>query len=129
MINLDETIRAIVYCQFSEYSDLMVGISEKGGEVTAKGRIRWYRENTGDAFKDRDDKHWFESRKEGKTIQEFIDLTKETIEQMRFAASAAGFAVDEPVFILERGDKTFDEFIDEFRKQPFVHSKVLGSVH
>ncbi len=126
-IVVDDTIRAIVYCKFSSYADFMVAINEgKDGVVTGKGRIRWYREDTGDAFKDRDEKNWFESRRKDGTVEDILELSKKTLADLKEAADKHGFATDDPTYVLLRGDRSLDDFMDEFLKQPWTHKKTVN---
>lgn len=122
-IEVDESIRAIYYHHFSPMADLMVGISERTDGFHSQGRLHIYLEDSGDAFKDKDVKRWFRSAKPMASLEAALAKAKEMTETAMVAAFLIGGKTNEKPQILLRGGMTLEEFLDEFTKQPYVHTK------
>lgn len=128
MIEFDETIRAIVYCHFSRKGDFMVGFNEKDGKIIGIGRVRWYREDTGDPFRDNDEKNWMQMR-EQESLDAGIALTVKTCNELQDAATRAGFEPvggrEEIAIVRREEEEGVEDFMERFKKLPFVHSKTV----
>ena len=128
MIMMDENIRAIVYQKFCDRADYMAGVYVKDGVLTATGRIRWYREDTGDPFKDKDDKHWGEihPKHRGKPLDEILKVITDTAEELvAKAIEMHQRTTNDPLYVLKRGeDETLAAFWKRFERMPWVHKKV-----
>lgn len=126
-IQMDENIRAVVFQQFCDHGDYMVGIMVKDGKNTATGRIRWYREMTGDPFRDKDEKHWGDlaPKHVGKTVDEILEVVTKTLNELVAVAELSGRRKrPEERYILRRGDdEKLEDFINRFRAMPWVHAK------
>lgn len=127
MMEIDESIRAMVYCHFSTKGDFLMSVYEnEPGKFIVKGRVRWYREDTGDPFEDKDEKQWIISR-HPVSYKEQMENIDSAIAQMRESAKRFGFEVtEEKTFKAERkAGEPLEEFTKKFFDQPFVHRRVL----
>lgn len=121
---MNESTRAMFYHHFAKDADLMIVINEKTpGAFTAKGRFRYYMEDTGDPFADQDKKMWFENGEPLSTLMEALERIKElSAKSIAISAVAGGPTKDQP-HICIRGSDTMDEFFKKIRELPFVHAK------
>lgn len=130
-IQLDESIRAIVFCQFAEKSDFMCALSEvpdSGGKVTMMGRIRHYNgDQSKDPFEDGDRKDWMKSRKPD-SFEEELKKILETISTLQVLATVAGReSSNKRVYVLKRMEgQTLEQFMELFGKMPFAHMKKMS---
>lgn len=124
-IHIDESIRAIYYHHFSRKADIMVAVMEKDGMWTTRGRVRYYREDTGDFFKDRDEKKWFDSKVATETMEEQMKLIRKASEDLVMSAALFKLGTGEEPVLIERGNLTVEEFIKVFTEQKFAQTKTI----
>jgi hypothetical protein len=115
-MKLDENTRGIWYCQtIPEYQDFLLTLNRLGEEhYEITYRFRYY--NSDDPFDEKDEKSWYRGEGMGKE-EEIISKINEMI---RLVSSTA----DQGFTELLRGDRPFDDFMEEFMKQDFVHAKM-----
>lgn len=124
MIEFNDSIRAIVYCHFSTKGDFMAAVNAVDGKWRATGRLRWYREDTGDPFLDRDDKQWMRTR-DMVSMEELMKMIDEAMSKIIAFGVIAGFGVEDsiPVKLIREDGETTEAFFERFKKLPFVHTK------
>lgn len=127
-MELNESTRAIYYHHFAHKADIMVMINEKEpGVFTSHGRLRYYMEDTGDAFADKDKKFWFEASKPEDTLLKALESIKGLSEKARAFAGPLGAPTGETPHISVRGDESVQDFFEKFRGLSFVHTKVMDA--
>lgn len=127
-IEMDETIRAIVFCQFTAKADFMVAINEPSeGSFTTKGRMRFYEHSSDEPWDEGDRKAWFTGSVPKGTVEECLEVIEKIISNLRsFARETGRDSPNEKVYIVRRTpEMSVDEFLAEFQKQPFVHVKIM----
>jgi len=114
MITLDETIRGIWYCPLipDEQDFLLSLTSSSEGQYQITYRFRYY--NSSDPFDEKDKKNWYTSTITSKNEAEVIAKIHNIF---LLLTNTDDFAE------ILRGDRSLDEFIEEFMKQDFVHTK------
>ncbi len=127
MIEMDDTIRAIVFQQFADKADFMCAINLKEDGYHMMGRVRFYGQRNEDPFTDDDRKKWFSRRTPGESFEQVRDEVYSALDQMMEQAVRWNRVSPNPErFILERKPGwTKEDFLDAFRKLPFVHAKVI----
>ena len=110
-MTLDENTRGIWYCQTvpGEQDFLLTLTRLEGEHYELVYRFRYY--NSDDPFDEKDRKSWYRAEGRGKE--------EEIISGVRKALMLIGTGFTE----LLRGDRPFDNFMEEFMKQDFVHAK------
>ena len=116
-IKFNESLRGIWFCSsIPGEQDFLLSlnrITEEQYEVTY--RFRYY--NSADPFDEKDKKNWYSAKITGKSEKEIIDSIRTLLGYL--------LAKDDDIYPAEilRGDRTLDEFMDEFMKQDFVHAQ------
>ncbi len=126
MIEFDETIRAACYFHFCDKGDFLAVVNEKPEGFFVTGRMRWYREDTGDAFADKDEKQWFSSRSGEPDLETCMAQIQASCDKMKALSELAGQGGDPEPWVAIRGTRTRDEFFEEFKRQKFVHMKQVS---
>lgn len=128
MIEMDETIRAIVFTGFADRADYLAAVNTNpdGNGFRLTSRIRWHTDKpTGDPFRDNDRKQWFRAHVSSsldEAIAAVRDLALSLCDHAAFAGTLTG---DSQVFVLVRGDSTLDEFAAKLQDMPFAYQRQL----
>lgn len=121
-IVLDESVRGLWYClTIPDEQDFLLAlkrIAEKHYEITY--RFRYY--NSSDPFDEEDKKSWYQGEIKG--ISEEDVIAKIHDDFMPAVMNATAFINGGEFTELLRGDRSFDEFMEEFMKQDFVHTQI-----
>ena len=122
-IEINENMLGIWFVAWKD-ADWMCGAWKSFCGPEARYRFRYYKDEK--AFNSRDEKSWYDvkpRREAGDhlfTDQEMIDVCSEMAALMAKANSAS------EKWELIRGASTFEQFVTEFRKLPFAHTKILA---
>ena len=118
-IRMDETIVGVWFASLSKDSDWMMGINRTDEGWLMQYRFRYYGDDSGDPWSDKDKKNWYASKapKDKITEEELIKKMGEMYELIKLRAEGDCYA-------LLRGAGSFEDFIKEFQKLPFVHARV-----
>ena len=117
-MTLDENTRGIWYCQtIPEEQDFLMTLNRlEEGHYEITYRFRYY--NSDDPFDEKDRKSWYRAEARTKNEEEIISGIETLLESLAAATdNENGFTE------LLRGDRPFDDFMEEFMKQDFVHAK------
>ncbi|MFL6600760.1 MAG: hypothetical protein ACJ8R9_05460 [Steroidobacteraceae bacterium] len=110
-ILLNEDILAVWFVDVSETSNWCAALSKHPLGTRLMGRMRYYERNSPPDSEDQKD--WFE--------EILRDSPEEAIEKVRARfRSASAFAQSKP-YELIRGNRTLDDFVEEFLQAPFIH--------
>src|ERR1700730_9078855 len=110
-ILLNEDILAVWFVDVSETSNWCAGLSKHPSGTRLLERMRYYERNSPPDSPDRRD--WYEEISR--------DSPEEAIERVRARLrSASPFAQGNP-YELIRGNRTLEEFVEEFMRAPFMH--------
>lgn len=110
-IGLNEEILAIWVLDVSEASNLLVGLSRHPMGTRLQWRMRYYEPGTPPDSPD--EMHWYEEISS--------DSPEEVIEKVRAALKEQSPSAMGSPFELIRGNGTLKEFIEAFKRAPFVH--------
>ena len=116
-IEFNESIKGVWFCTLVPgEQDFLLGlnrIDEEHYEVTY--RFRYY--NSADPFDEKDEKNWYSAKIAGRSEKEIVDSIHILLSYLLLKND------DICVTEILRGDRTLDEFMDEFMKQDFVHAQ------
>ncbi len=122
-IEINENIRAIVFAPFADKADFMAAVSEEADGFAIIGRLRFY--NSPDPWDESDRKHWYRARTQ-ESLVDAVRVLKEMVARLELYSVAFGQrSKKEEMTILYRADKSLEEFVKEFREQPWAHSKEM----
>ena len=119
-MKLDENTRGIWYCQTipSEQDFLMTLNRLKEGHYELIYRFRYY--NSDDPFDEKDRKSWYRAEVAAKCEEEIISGIETLLESLAAVAdNETGYTE------LLRGDRPFEDFMEEFMQQDFVHARKM----
>jgi len=114
-IKLDESILGIWFLSLDN-SDLLFSLNDEEDKYKVQYRFRYYED---DKTHDSDDrKSWYEGviYKKDMTLAEAIEATEKTF------TTFSRLTANEPTSLI-KGDMTYEEFMEEFKKLPFVHTE------
>jgi hypothetical protein len=111
-----EKTRAVFYLSIDEETDWLLGITEEDDVWHCEYRFRYY--HSDDPWDQEDVKNWYSMKvsKDRETLNKVISVTREMVTILEEQCSNKAYE-------LIRGEGTFDEFMEEFTKLPFVHCK------
>jgi hypothetical protein len=124
-IRADDTLRAAYYLS-GDQQDWLAGVSQQpDGSVAIVYRFRYYDGNQRkDPFDSGDTKSWYELKKTGPaSLNDALDACQEVYDVLL----ATGYVPHGGIACkLIRGSMTHEQFMDEFMKLPFVHTRHLN---
>jgi len=122
MIVIDETIRGIWFAPVSDTSDYMAALRTADGDHILTYRFRY--SHSPDPWDDKDEKHWYELKITDHSEREIIDKVRKSIVSMVALSMTFHRLKEQPVIHeLLRGSLSVQEFADQFKDLPFVHTK------
>jgi len=108
---LSENVYGIYFIEMPDYRQDWLGQIEKtddGYKLTY--RHRYYKDDK--TFDSEDEKHWY--------VMDLPDLAT-ALEKLEFIKRMSEQFMNGKSYDLLMGDKSMDEFMEEFREMPFVH--------
>lgn len=116
-IEITKNTVGIWFCYLGNDSDWMGSASEEAGVFHLIYRFRYYKSD--DAWDNKDKKNWYEGTHKGGTRDEVIDKMRTMLKLMELKSRSKGYE-------LLMVDGNIDEFMGEFNKQPWVHTKTMS---
>ncbi len=116
MITLSENVVGIWFLGFGTV-DLLFHMERAGEDFRLAYRFRYYVDDK--THNSEDVKNWYEALITEGTEEQAIEGVRQTI------AMATSKREPEEAYELLMGDKTMDEFMEEFMALPFVHGKTM----
>ncbi len=122
-IQLTEDIVGIWFVNLSNSSDWMSALTDAGDSWLIEYRFRYYADDSGEVFDTNDEKRW----RSGTALKSKVSakkVLKSCSDIYNMLVKTAGTTAGNHEVL--RGDKTFDEFMEEFMALDCVHAKKMS---
>jgi hypothetical protein len=118
-MEITDKLVGIWFAELDNDSDFLMQVNEEEDHYHLEYRFRYY--HSDDPFDPKDVKNWYA----GKVEKAHVKGLKEVITKVRGATEMLVGMAGESAKVHEmlKGDKTTDEFVEEFMAQPFTHQR------